>query len=81
MSYVNVLIIRDDCVYLTSIHYRKAMKLLENGLEEILPLLQHRFLDAGYIVLDLNKKTIINAQNAFSVTKVTNKRNLYVIEA
>jgi len=80
MSCVHLLIVKDDCLYLTSVHYRSAMKFMEKGVENILPLLKHRFLDAGYLVLDLNKNTVINAQNAFAIAKVLGKKNLYVID-
>jgi len=53
---------------------------MEKGVENILPLLKHRFLDAGYLVLDLNKNTVINAQNAFPIAKVLRGKNLYVID-
>ena len=77
MSYVHLLIIKDDNVYLVSVHYRTAMKLVEKGVDKILPLLKSRYLDAGYLVLDLNKRVIVNGQNAFPVQKA----HLYVIEA
>lgn len=81
MSYVHMLIIKDDCTYLTSVHYRTAMKLLEKGVDSILPLLKSRFLDAGYIVFDINRQVIVNGQSAFPIAKVLGKKNLYVIEA
>lgn len=77
MSYVHMLIIKDDNVYLVSVHYRTAMKLIEKGVDRILPLLKSRYLDAGYLVLDLNKRVIVNGQHAFPVQKAS----LYVIEA
>jgi len=57
------------------------MKLLEKGVDSILPLLKSRFLDAGYLVLDLNKRTIVNGQGAFHVGSVLGKKDLCVIEA
>jgi len=81
MSYVHLLIIKDDCVYLASVHYRTAMKLLEKGVDSVLPLLKSRFLDAGYIVLDVNRQVIVNGQNAFPIGKVIGKKNICVIEA
>ncbi len=81
MSYVHLFIIKDDCVYLASMHYRSAMKLLQKGPEKVLPLLKSRFLDAGYIVLDMNRKVIVNGQSAFPIGKVLSKKDLCVIEA
>ena len=69
MSYVQLLIIKDDCVYLVSVPYRSAMKVLENGIEKLTPMLKSRFLDAGYVVVDCNKKVIINGQFAFPIGK------------
>ena len=54
------------------------MKVLENP-EKVLPLLKPRFLDAGYLVVDLNRQVIVNGQNAFPINKVVKK--LCVIEA
>jgi len=76
MSYVHLLIIKDDNLYLVSTHYRTAKKLLEKGVDKILPALKSRYLDAGYIVLDLNKGVVFNGQNAFAANT-----KLYVIEA
>lgn len=81
MSYVHLLIAKDDCVYLVNVHYRTAMRLLEKGVDSILPLLKPKFLDAGYIVLDLNRKVVINSQGAFPVSKPIGKKDLCVIEA
>ena len=81
MSYVHLFIVKDDCIYLASVHYRTAMKLLEKGVDKVLPLLKSRFLDAGYIVLDLNRQVIVNGQHAFPIGKVLGKKNICVIEA
>ena len=79
MSYVHLVVAKDDKIYFVNVHYRTAIRLLEKGLNEALPFLQHRFLDAGYIVVDLNKKVVFNGQAAFPVG--TFARNHYVIEA
>lgn len=81
MSFVHLLIIKDDCIYLSSVHYRTAMKLLEKGVDSILPLLKSRFLDAGYIVLDVNRQVIVNGQSAFPINKVLGKKKICIIEA
>ncbi len=77
MSYVNVIIVRDDCVYFAGMHYRSVKSALETGVEGILPLLNSRFLDAGYVVLDLNRRVVINGQSAFSISS----KDLLVIQA
>ncbi len=81
MSYVHLFIIKDDCTYLASVHYRTAMKLLEKGVDDVLPMLKSRFLDAGYLVLDLNKRIIINGQSAFPVGRAIGKKEFYVLDA
>ena len=80
MSYVNLFIVKDDCVYFVSVHYRTAMKLLGGGIDRALPLLKSKFLDAGYLVIDANKKIIINGQSAFSIAKAIGKQKLEVFE-
>ncbi len=81
MSNVHLFVIKDDCLYAVSVHYRTAMRILEKGVEEVLPLIKHRFLDSGYLVLDINRKVIINGQSAFPVGKIVGKKGLCVIEA
>ena len=66
MSYVHLLIAKDDNIYLVNVHYRTAMKLLEHP-ERVLPLLKPRFLDAGYLVVDFDKKIVVNGQDAFVI--------------
>ena len=77
---MHLFIVKDDCVYMVNVHYRSAMRLLEN-VEKVLPLLQSRFLDSGYLVVDLNRKIVINGQTAFPVGKIIGKRELCVVEA
>jgi hypothetical protein len=79
MSFVHLIIVKDDNIYLVNLHYRTAMKLLENGIDSSLPLLKPRFLDAGYLLVDLNRQVIVNGQSAFAVNKVVKK--LCVIDA
>lgn len=79
MSYVHLIIAKDDSIYFVNVHYRTAMKLLENGIDSVLPLLKPHFLDAGYLLVDLNRQVIVNGQSAFPVNKVVKK--LCIIEA
>jgi len=78
MSYVHLIITKDDNIYFVNVHYRTAMKLLEHP-ERVLSLLKPRFLDAGYLVVDLNRQVIVNGQSAFPINKVVKK--LCIIEA
>ena len=77
MSDVHVLIIKDDCVYLAKMHYRAVKKLLEQDVTSLLPILKSQFLDAGYIVIDLNRHTIVNGQHAFAI----NSKDLDILQA
>ena len=79
MSFVHLIIAKDDNIYLVNVHYRTAMNLLEKGIDSILPLLKPRFLDAGYLLVDLNRQVVVNGQSAFPLNKVVKK--LCVIEA
>jgi len=80
MSYVTVLIVKDDRVYVVSMHYKSVRRFIENGFEGVLRLLKYRFLDAGYIVLDANKNVIVNGQNAFALGKTVGKKKFFVVE-
>ena len=74
MSYVNVLITKDDCVYFLNAPYRTILALLDGDPEVLLAKLNSRFLDAGYMVLDLNKKVIVNGQSAFPPSRILTKK-------
>ena len=65
MSTVHLFIIKDDCLYVVDGHYRAIRGILESGVEKLLPQLKPRFVDAGYILVDLNRKQIVNGQEAF----------------
>ena len=80
MSQTHVLIVKDDQIYLLSTHYKSAMKLLATGPEHMLPYLKHCFLDAGYLVVDLNKKVILNSQDAFPVSGRVGTRKFEVYD-
>jgi len=62
--------VKDDCIYFARVHYRKLDSILAQGINNILPALKAGFLDAGYIVVDSNNKTIINGQQGIAVKKV-----------
>lgn len=79
MSYVNVVVVQDDNVYFVTMHYRSLERFLQRG-DSILPSLKPRFLDAGYVVVDWNKKTIINGQSAVPLARLLGKKQFYVVE-
>ncbi|MBI2564374.1 hypothetical protein HYV79_00085 [Candidatus Woesearchaeota archaeon] len=68
MSYVTLIIIHENYIYTINSHYTKIITLLKNDIKRILSSVSKKSsLDGGYILLDLNKKQIINAQDCFSV--------------
>jgi len=80
MSFIHLFIIKDDQLYSSFVHYRTIQKLLESNLHAALPLMKSSFLDAGYVVFDLNKNVVVNGQVA-SRFDVLRKKDLFVIEA
>ena len=78
MSEINVIIVKDSDFYYAKMHYREIIKSISNP-EEFKKLLKNiQYLDAGYLILDFNNKTIINCQNAANLPK-TNFEELKII--
>ena len=77
MSNINVLLVKDEGVRFANVHYRTIMKLLESN--SCPQLINSFFLDAGYIIVDWNKKTIISNQSGFPIGKIAGK-NWFVVE-
>lgn len=67
MSVVNILLIKGGKIIFIREHYRKALEMLENPSPKL-------FLDSGYIVIDFDFNLILNAQNAFSIRDIKNKK-------
>ncbi len=63
MSNVTLIIVSNDDMHAVTAHWREIKALLEKK-----PMPVRHSVDAGYIVLDLNKKVIINSQSAFAIT-------------
>ena len=63
MSNVTLVIVSNDDIHSVTAHWKEIKALLEKKPAPV----QHS-IDAGYIVLDLNKKVIINSQSAFAIT-------------
>lgn len=64
MSFVHLIIIHKNRVYALNLHYRTALRILGQGSCEFTRFLPGRYRDAGYIVIDYDKKTIISSQDA-----------------
>jgi len=65
MSIVNLFVIKENKIYFIRKHYRKVQEMLKN--QKHLSKEDYYYLDAGYLVLDLDNKSIINSQHAFAV--------------
>ncbi len=76
MSFVHLIIIQKNTVYNLHAHYRTIQRILEQGAEEFTRFLPGKFKDAGYIILDHDKKTIISSQDAF----IAKKKGFEVVE-
>lgn len=78
MSEINLVIIKGSDFCCRKLHFREIINVINNP-EEFRKLLKNRqYLDAGYLILDFNSKTIINCQNAVSLPK-TNFDELKII--
>lgn len=71
MSFVTMIVVRNKKLAVTTAHYTFVKKIIEHGLVDMIPLKtnNHHFLDAGYLIVDYDSKTIINAQDAFALQK------------
>lgn len=77
MSFVQVVVVKDEQCYVASMHFRAAMKLIQGDLS-VLDSLKSKFVDAGYLIVDLNRKLLVNGQGAFAAQMV--KSSLCVFE-
>lgn len=62
MSNVTLIIISNDDIHSVTAHWREIKALLAKK-----PAPLNSNIDAAYILLDLNKKVIINSQDAFAI--------------
>ena len=77
MSFVTLLLIKEGYVYVINCHYRTAQKIINNP-HACLALFKRKYvLDAGYLIVDFDQKQVFSRQNAFSVTKVLPKMDVY----
>ena len=73
MSNVNVLLIIEDKVYNFSVHYRTFINLIEKNFEPMKSL-PSKYLDSGFVVVDMNKKMILESQTAIDVNRLVGKK-------
>jgi hypothetical protein len=69
MSFVHLTIIKDHTVYQLYVHYRTALRLMEQGPLSVRNL-PGKYRDAGYLIIDHDKRTIVNGQDAFALPKL-----------
>lgn len=67
MSFVHLTIIHQNTIYQLNVHYRTALRLLEQGPEECCRFLPGKYRDAGYLIVDYDKKLLVNGQEAFKI--------------
>ena len=77
MSFVHLIIIQKNSVYNLHAHYRTVQRILEQGEEEFTRFLPGKYKDAGYIIIDHDKKTIISSQDAFIIKP---KKGIEIVE-
>lgn len=61
MSFVNVFMVKDDSVFFVRVHYRELKNILREPRKYVAKLAP-KFLDAGYVILDLNRKIVFDGQ-------------------
>jgi len=66
MSFVHIIVIKESRIYFGKIHYNELPKI---KLEEF----NEEYLDAGFIVIDHNHKSVLDSQNAFPIQKLSFK--------
>lgn len=64
MSFVNVIFVKNRKIKIFREHFRKVIEILENKTQPTL------FLDGGYIVIDFDRKIILDCQDCFSLTDI-----------
>jgi hypothetical protein len=67
MSFVHLTIVHKHTLYQVYVHYRTAQRLLEQGPENFFKFLPGKYRDAGWIVVDYDKNTLVNSQDAFAL--------------
>ncbi|HLC32395.1 MAG TPA: hypothetical protein VJJ82_01060 [Candidatus Nanoarchaeia archaeon] len=79
MSTVHLIVIKDDCFYVVEGHYRAIKQVLEEGVEKHLRKFKPRFLDAGYVLVDLNRKKAVNGQEGFALPRFKGECEVVVL--
>jgi hypothetical protein len=67
MSFVTLIIIKGKRITVVHVHYREALRLLHTTCKHVRQEEIINTLDAGYILVDHNTQTVMNAQYAIPV--------------
>lgn len=71
MSSVTLLVIANNKLSIQEMHYRHVISILESscfGLDALLSYDQgYSLLDAGYLLIDIDRKVVLSGQDAFSI--------------
>jgi len=71
MSSITIILISNRDISFRSLHYRHVISMLSSSCVGIEGIVQDpmpdRFLDAGYILIDLDRKRIVSGQDAFDI--------------
>ncbi|MEK6960570.1 MAG: hypothetical protein AABX47_05325 [Nanoarchaeota archaeon] len=80
MSSIMIILIKDRGISFRSLHYRHVISILSSSCVGIEGIVQDtcpdRFLDAGYILIDLDRKRIVSGQDAFSIHHLPKRERL-----
>jgi len=76
MSFVHLTIVHKNTIYHLNVHYRTALRILEQG-PAVVRFLPGKYRDAGWLVIDYDKKRIVNGQDAFAVQ---NNKEFEIVE-
>lgn len=81
MSEIIVMLVEDKEISFIKAHYRLIMGILNNNFKNIRQLKQkQQKLDAGYLLIDLDKKLMLDCQSGFSIEHLKPEIKLNIIK-
>ena len=63
---MNVFLIKDDSVYFVRVHYRELEQVVHDP-KRYLRYLQAKYLDAGYVLVDMNQRRVLDSQGGVQI--------------
>ena len=67
MSEITIIFVEGNEISFLKAHYRKVMEMVNNNFKQIKGLETRKKLDAGYLLVDLDKKLMLDCQSGFSI--------------